>query len=542
MQSSVVDHWFWELVGLSALQTDPLVGTTALQFNREALLLYQRYMVEAVKGKPILFLAAEMGLGKTVAVLTALSDLLATGEARPPILVVAPLLVAQETWPREIDKWEHTRHLTWTLIRAEDGDPDVEEACRVAGRGARALAKVEGHDTATATKLSASASARTRAVVKDRIRRQKRQEKTDLHIINRELLPWLLKTVKVGWPYKMIVYDEASRLKGGKKRTAAATKLKKDGTLGVGRRLSEFGTLSMVRPLLDRVVELSGTPAPNGLIDLWGPTYILDHGARLGRSMTAFKDRWFDEDHYEHTIEPKPHAFGEIMGALSDVMISLKEKDYLDLPPRIDNPIYVTLPPEIMQAYRAFRKTLYLEMHGIEAVNMGVLTNKLLQFANGSVYDENSVGRYVHDLKIKALESIVQEAAGAPVLVAYEFKFDLVAIRKRWPKAVLIGEKGWLDNWNAGKIRMLLCHPASAGHGLNLQFGGHIGVWFGLTWSLELYQQFIKRLDRQGQRFIVMMHHILARGTADEHVWEVAKDKGATQDEITDAVRVYLNG
>lgn len=487
MPSSLERHWFWELIGLPEL---PATG----KLGRDDLRVYQNYMVDRILTDRILFLAAEMGLGKTVAVLTAIRELLDAGEIEPPVLIIAPLFVAQETWPAEIEKWEHTESLTFTSLLGSPAE-----------------------------------------------RRVAMKQPTDIHIINRELLPWLWRTLGRKWPYKMVVYDEASRLKGGKKRTAKASRLKKDGTLGTGRRMSGFGALAAARPLVERVVELSGTPAPKGVHDLWGPFYILDHGERLGSSMTAFENRWFDKDRYTHEINPKDHAFDEIMGLTSDVMVSLKEEDYLTLPPRIDNRVYVDLPPSVMKAYRKFERTLYLEEYDIEAVSSGVLTNKLLQFANGSVYDEEGNDQFIHDLKLQALESIVEEAAGEPLLVAYSFKFDLKAIRKRWPKAVLVGEPDWLKRWNAGKIGMLLCHPASASHGLNLQFGGSIGVWYGLTWSLELYLQFIKRLHRSGQKSDrVWMHHLLARGTADEDVLAAMQLRGATQDAITDRVRVRL--
>jgi SNF2 family DNA or RNA helicase len=500
-------------------------------------------MAEQVEARDMLFLAAEMGLGKTVAVLTAIGRLKARGRLAGPVLVIAPLLVAKETWPAEIEKWEHTRHLTYSLIRAEDDDDDVIEACRVAGRGARALASIEGHMSETVTRLASTSAAKQRAKVKDRLRRQKVATPADIHIINRELLPWLKRVWRGAWPYKFVVYDEASRLKGGKKKTAKPKKLLSDGeTLAGGGNISEFGVLNQLRPFFDKVIELSGTPAPKGLHDLWGPFKILDMGARLGATKTDFDRRWFYKDHDGWTMKPHEHSFDEIMGRVKDVMISLKERDYLELPPRIDHIVPIHLPSKVMEAYRKFEKTLYLEMHDIEAVSSGVLTNKLLQFANGSVYDDNHIGKPIHDLKIKALESIVEEAAGAPILVAYEFKFDLVALKKRWPKAVIVGEKNWLQRWDRGEIDMLICHPASASHGLNLQFGGSIGVWYGLTWSLELFQQFIKRLHRQGQKADrVILHYILAVGTVDYTVWEAAHENAATQEAITDAVRIRLD-
>lgn len=542
MLSSDTEHWFWRLIGLDDF--DPLV------FDERRLRFYQHFMAQEVEARDILLLAAEMGLGKTAAVLLAIRRMIDSGKIKGPVLIVAPLLVAQETWPNEIAKWEFSKSLTYSLIRAEDDDDDVVEACQVAARGERALLRVEGEtDSEFVARRSASVGAQMRATIKEKIRRWKlgligntreHGEFPDIHIINRELLPWLKQTWGRKWPYRMLVYDEASRLKKGSKRTAKG-KVKKDGEIGVGRRISEFGALAQMRPIFEKVIELSGTPAPKGLHDLWGPSYILDHGARLGRSMTAFNDRWFDFGRWDYSITPKSHAFDEIMGALGDVMISLKKEDYLNLPPLTINPVMVDLPTPLMKAYKKFERTLYLEMHDIEAISSGVLTNKLLQFANGSVYDADGNDKLVHNLKLRKLESIVEEAAGAPIMVAYEFKFDLAAIRKRWPKAVLVGEKNWLKRWSAGEIAMLLLHPASAAHGLNLQFGGHIGVWFGLTWSLELYLQAIDRLHRQGQESdFVIWHLIMARGTADEAMFETLQTAGVTQDMITDAVRVRL--
>lgn len=543
MQSSP-EHWFWELIGLDA---GPLV------FDERAMRFYQHFMAGKIEEEDILFLAAEMGLGKTVAVLTAIARMKAKGTLPPgPVLIIAPLLVAQETWPLEIEKWEHTKHLSYVLIRAEDGDDDVVAACNEAARGARALARIEGHMSATVARLANKFGTKERAKVKDRIRREKMMVDADIHIINRELIPWLKKAWRGAWPYKFIVYDEASRLKRGSKKTKQPKKLLtvsavdelvygKEEQLAGGGNMSEFGALVQLRPFFDKVIELSGTPAPKGLHDLWGPFKVLDMGQRLGTSMSAFDARWFEKNPYTYEIKPHDHSFGEIMGRVSDVMVALKERDYLELPPRIDNPVYVDLSPKLLDAYHTFEKTLYLEMHDIEAVSSGVLTNKLLQFANGSIYDAEGNDKFLHDLKIRALESIVEEAAGAPILVGYEFKFDLTAIRKRWPKAVLVGEKNWLSRWNRGEIDMLVCHPASAGHGLNIQFGGNIGVWYGLTWSLEFYLQFIKRLHRNGQKADrVWMHHILARGTMDETMWENLKVEGQTQERITDAVRVRL--
>ena len=497
-------HFLIELLGLNAGSSS---GRTAdfesandgsnpspASRTRADLRFYQTWMVEELKRRPVILLAAEMGLGKTVAVLTALVDLLATGEAKR-VLVIAPLKVAENTWPDEIEEWAHTRGLTYSVL--------------------------------IGTREEREAAAR---------------QNTQIHIINRENVVWLWEFCRAHWPYDTLVYDEASRLKGGSKRTKPGSKARKDGTFAKGRNISEFGTLSRARPAFRRVIEMSGTPAPNGLKDLWGPSFILDRGERLGTSKTAFMSRWFVQNKYDYSVDPQPWAEAEIMERMSDVMVSLREEDYLTLPPRIDNPVKVTLGPKLMEQYRRFERTLYLEEFDVEALNNGVLTNKLLQFANGSLYVDENVSEPVHDLKLQALESIVEEAAGEPVLVAYSFKFDLDRIRKRYPKAVVLNEtKDAIKRWNRGEIQMMIVHPASAGHGLNLQYGGSIGVWYGLTWSYEYYSQFIKRLHRSGQKGDrVWMHHIIAEGTADEDVMRVAQSKGATQDRITEVVRVRL--
>jgi Ruegeria phage superfamily II DNA/RNA helicase len=453
---------------------------------------YQHYMARLVYEKPWVYLAADMGLGKTAAVLKAVRRLLDEGVVRK-VLIVAPLRVCENTWPEEIAKWDFAQALTYSLVI---GTEEERNAARL--------------------------------------------EDTELHIINPANVVWLWKAWGArNWPYDMLVYDEASRLKGGHKMTKPVER--KDGSVGV-KRLSEFGVLSRVRFYFRKVVEMSGTPSPNGLQDLWGPMYVLDQGQRLGTTKTAFMQRWFAVNRYDYSITAHSHSFDEITGRIKDVMVSLREEDYLKLPPLIPNPIYVTLPPSVMARYREFERTMVDKEFDLEAVNGGVLTNKLLQFANGSMYVDDETAKPVHDLKLQALESVVEEACGEPMLIAYSFKFDLERIKKRFPKFRVFGEsKSDKADWDAGRIPGLIIHPASAGHGLNFQYGGHIAVWYGLNWSLELYRQFIKRLHRRGQkRDHVMMHYILAKGTVDSDVLGVLQNKGATQDAITNAVRVRL--
>lgn len=452
---------------------------------------YQRWMADLAYRLPAVLIGAEMGLGKTGAVLHALRRMLDETVIRK-VLIVAPLYVAQNTWPEEIRCWDFARPMTYSILTGEESE-----------------------------------------------RRAAAHENTEIHIINRENIVWLWQLFGRQWPYDCLVYDEASRLKAGSKRTKITKR--KDGSV-TGRKLSEFGALSQTRGFYSKVIEMSGTPAPNGLIDLWGPVYILDQGRRLGAKKSAFLDRWFKQDRYTYKIDPFPHSRGEIMGLISDVMVSLREEDYLSLPPLVIDDRWVTLPAAILQQYRRFERTMVLQEYDIEAVSAGVLTNKLLQFSNGGLYQSDGAVVPVHDLKLKALESIVEEACGAPVLVAYSYKFDLERIRKRFPKFRVFGESpSDMRDWNAGKIPGLIVHPASAGHGLNFQYGGHIMVWYGLTWSLELYKQFNKRLHRSGQTSErVYMHRILAHGTEDEHMLAALEAKGNTQDHITETVRVRM--
>lgn len=453
--------------------------------------VYQRWMAWLIVQRPAIFLAAEMGLGKTAAVLWAVRTLLDLGEIKR-VLIVAPLKVADYTWPEEIAKWSFARALSWAVITGNE----IERLIAV-------------------------------------------RQDVEIHIINRENIVWLQQHWGRRWPYDMLVYDEASRLKSGRKRTKG--NVRKDGTKS-RNRISEFGTLRRMRWSFKKVVELSGTPAPNGLIDLWGPIFLLDLGKRLKTSMSAFKREWFIEDRYSYQIEARESAYDDIMGRIDDVFFSLKEADYLEVPPVVMNDRWVHLSPKAMETYRRLRRDMALEEFDIEAANQGVLTNKLLQLANGSLYKEDGSSVRIHDAKLDELESIMQEAAGRPVLLAYEFQFDKAAIRKRFPYARFFGEnKNDKRDWDAGKIRLLVTHPASAGHGLNLQFGGNIQVWYGLTWSLELYQQFLKRLARSGQLADrVIVHRILAKGTVDESMAKLLETKGVTQDSITDFVRVYL--
>lgn len=468
--------------------------------DEEDLRDYQRWMADKAEEIKKVYLAAEMGLGKTAASLRVAARLLRSGEVRQ-VLIVAPLRVAEETWPAEIAAWRFARGIKFRVVTGTEEE-------RIA-----ALTKVPAQIT----------------------------------IINRENLLWLFRRFgPVRWPYDMVIYDEASRLKSGKLKTNPPKNA--DGRKPPGRP-TELGVLSKVSRKTKVLIELSGTPTPKGLTDLWGPMFLIDKGQRLGTSRTAFEQRWFRKGRDGYSLEPFDHSEGEIMGAVKGVFYSLREEDYLKLPPMVIRDHKVKLPDAAMKAYKEFERESAIWVRDgendpevIEALNSGVLTNKLLQFANGSLYRPDGSDIKIHDAKMPVLESIIEEAAGRPILCAYSFQFDKAAIKKKFPWVRIFGEsKNDMRDWNAGKIRMLLTHPASAGHGLNFQHGSNIAVWYGLTWSMELYKQFIKRLHRSGQKAErVFLHRIVADGTADLDVLRVLSNREATQNRITDAVRVRM--
>lgn len=454
---------------------------------------YQRHTVDLISrtlepnGPPGVIMALEPGAGKTVSTLTAIRKLLDARKIKK-VLIVAPLLVARTVWHSEITQWLHTQGTTYSIV--------VGDAKQRAAKAA---------------------------------------ERTEVHIINKETVPWLWEHFGKGkdWPYDFLVIDEASMLKNGKKRTAK-------------HKLTRFGTLAQARKHFKSVVELTGTPAPNGLVNLWGLAYIVDQGERLGRTKKAFLDRWFDQNQYTYEITPKPGAEKEIMDRIKDIMFSLDPKDYVELPPLVENNIKVQLPPKIMAEYRRFKRTLISEMYDVEAVNAAVLTNKLVQFANGGLWNEDGVVQWVHDLKLDALENLHDEVNGTPMLVAYNFIFDKQRIKQRFPKAVILNEVDdvmkTVDRWNAGGIDMLLAHRASAGHGLNLQKGSNIFVSYGLTADLELWQQFNKRLWRSGQIADRVWHHrIIAEGTHDEEILPILDRKDAVQSMVLRATMIDLS-
>ena len=440
---------------------------------------YQQFATDFILNQSICCLMLDMGLGKTVITLTALWQLTLDSFDVSRVLVIAPKRVAEDTWPKELAKWEHLTGLTSSLVLG-------------------------------------SAAERKAAL----------QRKAFLYIINRENVAWLVKNHY--WDFDMVVIDELSSFKSNK--------------------AERFKAMKKVRPMVTRIVGLTGTPAPNTLLDLWPQMYLMDMGQRLGRFIGGFRDRFFLPDKRNREIiysyKPREGAEDAIYALISDICISMKAADYLDMPERIDNRIEVSMSPKERKLYDTFQKDMVLSIgdEELDAVNAAALSNKLLQMANGAVYGEDKKVIPIHDRKLDALEDLVEAANGKPLLVAYWYKHDLQRIKARFKYARCIDTAKDIDDWNAGKIPLALIHPASAGHGLNLQDGGCTIVWFGLTWSLELYQQLNARLWRQGQKHTVVIHHIVTKGTHDEDVMRALENKDTRQSALIDAVRARIGG
>jgi SNF2 family DNA or RNA helicase len=417
-------------------------------------------------------------LSKTAITLTAIFDLTLDSFLIRKVLVIAPLRVASMTWPAEVEKWDDLKGLTYAI-----------------------------------------------AIGSERQRKVALLKRAQVYIINRENVDWLVTKSGIPFDYDMVVIDELSSFKAyGSKR---------------------FRALRKVRPRIKRMVGLTGTPASNGLIDLWAEIGILDMGQRLGRYITHFRDNFFEPDKRNQQVifsyKPKQGAEEAIYHLISDISISMKNTDYLKLPELVMNEISVKLSGEEMGHYETLKKEMVVSLKDkeIDVANAAALSNKLLQMANGAVYDGNGSVVRIHDRKLDALEDIIEAANGKPVLIAYWYKHDLERILERFPAQQLISVDS-IKRWNEGEIPVAVIHPASAGHGLNLQTGGSTLVWFGLTWSLELYQQTNARLWRQGQRYTVVIHHIITKGTIDEQVMNALRHKDTTQTSLIDAVKANL--
>lgn len=456
--------------------------------------VYQHKIIKHIIDNPRCAIWAGMGMGKTSSTLTAIERLITSGYVNGPVLVLAPLRVAQSTWPEEVAKWPHLQHLKIVPI------------------------------------VGAVAQRRKALYQKD----------VDIFTCNYDNIPWLIKYCAHrfgGWPFEVIIADESTKLKGFRSR---------QGT----KRAKALAAVAHSRT--KRFIELTGTPAPNGLKDLWGQMWFLDVGQRLGRTYTSFTDRWFRATHDGFGVEPLPMAQEQIQSAVQDLCLSIDPKDYFDLDEPIKNTVYVDLPKDARQKYKDMETQMFAELedelkvsHEIEAVNAAARTLKCLQLASGAAYIGEDRKQFVtvHDEKIDALKEIVAEAAGMPVLVAYHFKSDLQRLRDAFPNAsVLDKNPKTLRKWNEGKIPVLFAHPQSAGHGLNLQDGGNILVFFSHTWNLEEYMQIVERIGpvRQKQAGYdrpVFIYHIVARNTVDELVMQRRETKREVQDILLDAVK-----
>lgn len=420
-------------------------------------------------------------MGKTAITLSALYELKFDYFDINKTLVIAPLQPAKDTWPSELKKWGHLKDFTCSVVLGSEKN-------RMA-----ALRK-----------------------------------KADIYIINRENVPWLVNLYKKAWPFDMVVIDELSSFKSSK--------------------AVRFKELRKVRKYINRIVGLTGTPAPNGLIDLWPQVYLLDEGQRLGKTITGYRDKYFLPDKRNATTifswKPKENTEKEIYQKLDDLCVSMKTEDYLQLPERIDIQHLVELPKKAMEQYKQLEKDLFLPYKDgdVDAGSAAILTNKLLQVAGGRVYGENKNVEQIHSAKLEKLDQLIEEANGQPVLIFYSYQHECNQVLEKYPEARSVKSENAVADWNEGKIPILLAHPASAGHGLNLQYGGHIIIWFGLTWSLELYQQANKRLHRMGQTKTVLVHHILSKDTLDEIVLnEALTDKEDRQNRFLEALKARIN-
>ena len=421
-----------------------------------------------------------MGTGKTVTTLTAIDRLLFDRLEDGPVLVIAPKRVAENTWSKETAKWEHLRHLRVSLV------------------------------TGTAKQRIAALNARA-----------------DIYVINRENVVWLVDYLGRDWLFPIVVIDELSSFKSaGAKRWKALRK---------------------VRGRMSRIIGLTGTPRPNGIEDLWPETYLLDQGARLGRTLGAFRARYLAPEkmngYIVYSYRPKEGAEREIYDQLSDICMSIRKEDVLSLPGQIYEDITLEIPAALRKQYKQFERDMVLECLDadgeIVAGTQAALTNKLLQFANGAIYDTDGGVHELHTIKLEALEELIEEAGGDPVLVLYAYKHDADRIRQRIECRSLDKPED-IDAWNRGEIPVALAHPASIGHGLNLQDGGHIIIWFGLPWSLELYEQANERLNRPGQKNVCMVYHLILDKTHDARVLKSLKQKEVGQNAAIEALRLEI--
>lgn len=439
---------------------------------------YQEYAIRYIETHPISALLIDMGLGKTSITLTAIRNLLFDSFEVCKVLVIAPLRVAKNTWTDEIKKWEHLSTLTYSLIIGNENE-----------------------------RLSAL------------------NEQTDIYIINRENVDWLVNKSGYKFDFDMVVIDELSSFKNHQSK--------------------RFKSLMKVRPLVKRIVGLTGTPSSNGLMDLFAEFKILDMGKRLGYFIGQYRNTYFKPDKMNgpivYSYKPLSNAENAIYEKISDITVSMKANEYLKMPELLTSNYVVELSNSEKKQYDKMKKSLVLEITDgeITASNAASLSNKLCQLSNGAIYDDEQNIVEIHDRKLETLEDIIESMNGKPLLIAYWYRHDLERIKSRSSVREIKTSED-ISDWNDGKIPVALIHPASAGHGLNLQNGGSTLVWFGLTWSLELYQQTNARLYRQGQKNAVVIQHIITKGTIDEQILKALQKKNKTQADLIDAVRANL--
>ena len=445
---------------------------------------YQTYASEFIKSHDEAAVFLDCGLGKTSITLTALNDLMFDSFEFNKVLIIAPLRVAKVSWPDELKKWDHLSLLNYSLV-----------------------------------------------VGTEKERKEALAKKADLYIINRENVEWLIEKSNYRFDFDCIVIDELSSFKN--------------------YRSKRVKSLLKVRPRVKRIIGLTGSPAGNGLMDLWAEFRVLDMGKRLGRFITSYRNDYFMPDKRNNEIifsyKPLPGAEDAIYKKISDMTISMKSTDYLDMPELISNEYKVYLSEKEMRTYESFKEQYVMELSEkeITAANAASLTNRLSQLANGAIYDDDKDITYFHDKKLDALEDLIEAANGKPVLVSYWFKHDLERIKTRLDKLKIayevISSVESIRHWNEGRLQVGLINPASCGHGVNLQEGGSTIIWFGLTWSLELYEQTIARLWRQGQKSrTVVVEHIVAADTVDESILKALKTKDKTQSALIEAVKAEI--
>ena len=441
---------------------------------------YQNYAKDFILAHKVSALFLDCGLGKTITTLTAINELMYDSFEISKVLIIAPLRVAQSTWKDEIEKWDHLNLLRYSIAVGDE---------------------------------------------KERLKALK--QNSDIYIINRENVDWLVTKSGIDINFDMLIIDELSSFKSHTSK--------------------RFKSLLKIRPYFERVVGLTGTPSSNGLMDLWAEFRVLDLGERLGRYITHYRNEYFLPDKRNGAVifsyKPQPNAEERIYRRLADMTISMKSTEYLKMPELILNELEINLDEKDQMKYKKFKKEMVMTIQEkeIDAINAASLSNKLIQLANGSIYDEDKKFYEVHNKKLDKLEEIIESANGKPVLVAYWFKADKERIEKRF-KVREIKTADDIKQWNMGMINLALIHPASAGHGLNLQSGGFTLVWFSLTWSLELYQQTNARLYRQGQKDTVVIHHLITKNTIDEDIMKSLKRKDKTQEALMRAVKARIGG